>query len=104
MQQFATQKHLITLIVIAAAALWTSDRRLVEMTWFWALAGSLQALLTPHTGSWHFPSDAFLQYYIAHATIVAAALFLVAGLRVKPASGAVGPADGGLGLNGPEIG
>ena len=89
MQQFATQEHLITLIVIAAAALWTSDRRLVEVTWFWALAGSLQALLAPDTGSWPLPSYAFLQYYIVHATIVAAALFLVAGLRVKPAPGAV---------------
>src|ERR1700730_9756242 len=89
MQQFATQKHLITLIVIAAAALWTSDRRLVEVTWFWGLAGCLQALLTPDTGSWHFPSYGFLQYYIAHAAIVAAALFLVAGLSIKPAAGAV---------------
>lgn len=74
---------------VGAAALWTQDRRLAEVTWFWALGGCLQALLTPDTGSSHFPNYGFLQYYIAHAAIVVAALFLVAGLRVKPAAGAV---------------
>src|ERR1700737_2726271 len=74
---------------VAAAALLSQDRRLVEVTWFWGLAGCLQALLTPDTGSRHFPSYGFLQYYIAHAAIMAAALFLVAGLSIKPAAGAV---------------
>lgn len=74
---------------LAAAALWTRRSRLAEVTWFWALGGSLQALLTPDTGAWHFPSYGFLQYYVGHGAIVAAALFLVVGLGLAPQAGAI---------------
>src|SRR5579864_7980770 len=34
-------------IFVAAVALWTRNRMSVEITYFWALAGTIQALLTP---------------------------------------------------------
>ena len=70
-------------IFIAAAALWTRHPLLVELTYFWGLAGTIQALLTPDLPQ-HFPSYPFLQYYIAHGGVVAAALVLVVGLRQHP--------------------
>src|SRR5579864_7994728 len=42
-------------IFVAAVALWTRRRIFVEITYFWALAGTIQALLTPDLPQ-HFPS------------------------------------------------
>ena len=70
-------------ILIAAFALWTRQPLLVELTYFWGLAGSLQGLLTPDLPQ-HFPSYPYFQYYLAHGGVVVAALFLVAGLRLAP--------------------
>lgn len=73
---------------IAAAALWTRNRLLVEVTYFWALTGTLQALLTPDLPQ-HFPSYPYFQYYIAHGGVVAAAFVLVVGMRLHPRPWAV---------------
>ena len=70
-------------IFIAAAALWTGNQLLIEVTYFWGLAGTVQALLTPDLPQ-HFPSYPYFQYYIAHGGVVAAALVLVIGLRRHP--------------------
>jgi len=70
-------------IFIAAVALWTRHPLLIEVTYFWGLAGTIQALLTPDLPQ-HFPSYPYLQYYIAHGGVVAAALVLVVGLRQHP--------------------
>src|SRR5206468_2817543 len=51
-------------IFVAAAALWTRRQVLVEVTYFWGLAGTIQALLTPGLPQ-HFPSYPYVQYYIA---------------------------------------
>jgi len=72
---------------LAAAALWTRRRWLAELLWFWALAGTLQALLTPDIPE-PYPSFLWFQYYAAHGGVVAAALFLVIGLRLAPRPGA----------------
>src|SRR5487761_870646 len=64
--------------VVSAAALWTRQPLLVELTYFWGLAGTANGLITPDVSD-HFPTLGFMQYFIAHGTIVAAALFLVIG-------------------------
>jgi hypothetical integral membrane protein (TIGR02206 family) len=74
--------------VVSAVALWSRQPLFVELTYFWGLAGTANGLVTPDISD-HFPSFAFLQYFIAHGTIVAAALFLVVGLRIAPRSWAV---------------
>jgi hypothetical integral membrane protein (TIGR02206 family) len=74
--------------LVAAAALLTRQRLLVEITYFWGLAGSLQSLLTPDLKvGW--PSLEFVEYVGAHAAIVCAALFLVVGQGLVPRRQAV---------------
>jgi hypothetical integral membrane protein (TIGR02206 family) len=75
-------------IFVAAAALWTRRPLLVETAYFWGLAGTIQALLTPDLPQ-HFPTYPYFQYYIAHGGVVAAALVLVVGLRLYPRPWAV---------------
>ncbi len=74
--------------LIAAAALITRIRTLVELTYFWGLAGTLQSLLTPDLSA-PFPSLVFFEYVLAHAAIVCAALVLVVGERITPGPRAV---------------
>ncbi len=75
-------------IFVAAAALLLRRPLLIEITYFWGLAGTIQALLTPDLPQ-HLPSFPYFQYYVAHGGIVAAALFLVVGLRLWPRTNAV---------------
>lgn len=75
-------------IFIAALALLFRQQLLVEVTYFWGLAGTIQAVITPDLPQ-HFPSFPFFQYYVAHDGIVAAALFLVVGLGQWPRRDAV---------------
>ena len=75
-------------IFIAAFALVLRTQILVEMTYFWGLAGTIQAVITPDLPQ-HFPAFPYFQYYVAHGGIVTAALFLVVGLGRWPRRGAV---------------
>ncbi len=70
-------------IFISAFALVLRKQLLVELTYYWGLAGTIQAVITPDLPQ-HFPSFPFFQYYVAHGGIVAAALFLVVGLGRWP--------------------
>jgi hypothetical integral membrane protein (TIGR02206 family) len=70
-------------IFVSALALWLRRQLLVEITYFWGLAGTIQAIFTPDLPH-HFPSFPFIQYYVAHGGVVAAALFLVVGLGQWP--------------------
>ncbi len=74
--------------VVSAAALLFRKSLLVELTYFWGLAGTANGLITPDIAD-PFPSFLFLQYFIGHGTIVAAALLLVMGLNMAPRQGAV---------------
>lgn len=71
----------------AGVALIWPNRRLVELTWFWALAGTLQGLLTPDQ-LLTFPSYDWFQFYGDHGGVVLAALLLVIGMRLHPERGA----------------
>ena len=73
---------------VAAVACWTQLPLLVELTWFWALAGTLQAIITPDQYT-PFPHLSFDNYVVEHLGIVVAALYLVIGPRIYPRPGAV---------------
>ena len=77
----------VALVVAAVACLFPSWSLGVELTYFWGLSGTLQAVLTPdlHVG---FPSLEFVLFVVGHLGIVLAALYLVAGLRIVPRPGA----------------
>jgi hypothetical integral membrane protein (TIGR02206 family) len=70
-------------VLVAAAACWWRIPVLVELTYFWGLAGTLQGVLTPDL-SIGFPHLVFWQYVVGHLAIVLAALYLVVGMRILP--------------------
>jgi hypothetical integral membrane protein (TIGR02206 family) len=74
--------------VVAAAALWRRAPLLVELTYFWALSASLQAVITPDLGQ-DFPDLLYFTYFAAHSGAIAAACMLVFGARRAPRPGAV---------------
>jgi hypothetical integral membrane protein (TIGR02206 family) len=73
----------VALIVAALACWWPDTSLLVELTYFWGLAGTLQAVATPDL-TVHFPHLEFFEYTVGHLGIVIAALYLVVGLRRRP--------------------
>jgi hypothetical integral membrane protein (TIGR02206 family) len=75
-------------IFVSALALWLRQQLLVEVAYFWGLAGTIQAIITPDLPQ-HFPTFPFIQYYVAHGGVVAAALLLVVGLGQWPRPRAV---------------
>jgi hypothetical integral membrane protein (TIGR02206 family) len=74
--------------LVAAAALWARRQVLVDLLYFWACAGTVQALVTPWVTE-PFPHLLYWQYYAGHGGVVVAALLLVVGLRMAPGPGAV---------------
>lgn len=80
----------LTDLVSAAGitALLTRRRLLVELTYFWALTASLQAVLTPDLAQ-RFPSIFYFTYFTYHVGVIVAAVFLVFGSRLYPRAGAV---------------
>ncbi|MGH9299196.1 MAG: TIGR02206 family membrane protein, partial [Acidimicrobiales bacterium] len=75
-------------VLVAAAACWWRIPVLVELTYFWGLAGTLQAVITPDLGV-GFPRLGFFQYLVGHLGIVTGALVLVVGLRIEPRARAI---------------
>ena len=78
----------VALIVAAIACWWPQWSLAVELTYFWGLAGTLQAVVTPDLSA-GFPQREFFMFVVGHLGIVIAALFLVIGLRLEPRPGAV---------------
>lgn len=76
-------------VVIAAVACWFPQVAwAVELTYFWGLAGTLQAVTTPDLNV-GFPHLLFWEFVLGHLGIVVAAVFLVVGLRHRPRPGSV---------------
>jgi len=68
------------------ALLWPGQKSF-EVAYFWALCGTLQALVTPDC-KYEFPDAQFTLFFVYHGGIIAAVLYLVFGhgLRPVPAS------------------
>lgn len=65
------------------AALLTRRRAFYEPAYFWGLAGTFQAILTPNLDV-TFPHFRFLSYFIVHSGIVIGVLFLTFGMGFRP--------------------
>jgi hypothetical integral membrane protein (TIGR02206 family) len=78
--------------VVAALALWNPRPSLrFELTYFWGLTASAQAVLTPGlSADEDFSSFIYWQYFATHSGVVVAALFLAFGLGLTPRRGAIG--------------
>jgi hypothetical integral membrane protein (TIGR02206 family) len=68
---------------IAPFALWMQSPLLVEWTYFWGLAGGIQAVVTP-TVTQRFPHLGFMQYVVLHNGVIVAAIVMVVALRIAP--------------------
>jgi hypothetical integral membrane protein (TIGR02206 family) len=75
-------------VLVAATACWWRIPLVVELTYFWGLAGTLQAVITPDLNV-GFPHLVFFEYLTGHLGIVLAALFLVIGMGIHPRPGSV---------------
>ena len=68
-------------------ALLTSDSRATGPAWFFALSGTLPALITPELNV-TFPHVRFIVYFLEHGLTVITPLVLVIGLGIVPRAGA----------------
>jgi len=64
-------------------ALLTSGQKSYELAYFWALAGTLQGIVTPDIPD-DFPSFRFIEFSLFHGGIIAAVLFLTVGVKMRP--------------------
>lgn len=74
--------------IVTSLALFTKNRILAELSYFWVMAGSFQGVLTPDL-SVSFPHIYFFIFFIAHSGLVISALYVVLGLELPPRKGAV---------------
>jgi hypothetical integral membrane protein (TIGR02206 family) len=70
-----------TFMVVIAC--FTRHAGLIRITYFFALAGTLQAILTPDIRV-NFPEPRFISFFVSHCGIVISALYLTFGLKIYP--------------------
>jgi hypothetical integral membrane protein (TIGR02206 family) len=70
---------------VIVVALWTGNKRWLEIAYFWGIGGTLQALLTPNL-RYAFPDLRFISFFVAHSGIIIGIVFLmlVYGFRPTP--------------------
>ena len=64
------------------ALVWPGQKSF-EVAYFWALCGTLQALITPDC-KYEFPDAQFTLFFVYHGGIIAAVLYLVFGRGLRP--------------------
>ena len=64
------------------ALVWPGQKSF-ELAYFWALCGTLQALITPDC-VYDFPDAQFLLFFVYHGGIIASVLYLTLGLKMRP--------------------
>ncbi len=74
-------------LVLAVATLVVPRRAAAEVVYFWAVSGTLLAMLTPEL-AWSFPRWEFVVFFGLHGLVLVAALVLVFGLGFRPRPGA----------------
>ncbi|TGK07229.1 TIGR02206 family membrane protein [Leptospira semungkisensis] len=74
--------------IVTSLALFSRNRTLAELSYFWVMAGSFQGVLTPDL-SVGFPHIYFFIFFIAHSGLVISALYAVFGLGLIPRKGAI---------------
>jgi len=70
---------------VIIVALWTGNRRWLEIAYFWGIGGTLQAIITPNL-RFGFPDIGFISFFVAHSGIIIGIVFLmlVYGFRPGP--------------------
>lgn len=61
---------------VIVVALWTGNRRWLEVAYFWGIGGTLQAIITPNL-VFGFPDLRFISFFVAHSGIIIGIIFLM---------------------------
>jgi hypothetical integral membrane protein (TIGR02206 family) len=63
-------------MLVIIVALWTGNRRWLEVAYFWGIGGTLQAIITPNL-QFGFPDLRFISFFVAHSGIIIGIVFLM---------------------------
>ncbi len=63
--------------------MWNPSYRIYEILYFWILAGTLQAIITPHLFN-GFPHFIFIKYWVVHAGLVVYIIYATVVFDFKP--------------------
>ena len=69
--------------VATVVTLFWPNQRTYELAYFWALAGTLQGMMTPDV-VFDFPEIQFVLFFVFHGGIIASVLYLTFGLKMRP--------------------
>lgn len=75
-------------VYLVVLTLWRRGQSVYEVAYFWGLAGTAQAILTPNITS-DFPTYQFMQYFLTHGGIVIGAVYATWALGMRPQQGSV---------------
>lgn len=75
-------------MVTVIVALLTGWRGWSEVSYFWGIGGTFQAILTPNL-QFGFPDIRFLSFFVGHCGIVAGVIYLLIARRFRPTLGSV---------------
>jgi hypothetical integral membrane protein (TIGR02206 family) len=70
-------------VIMTVIALATHWRFPFEFAYFFGLAGTLQALVTPDL-PFGFPSESFFQFFVGHGGIIIAVAYLISAFALRP--------------------
>jgi hypothetical integral membrane protein (TIGR02206 family) len=76
-------------MVTVIVALIANRRGWIELSYFWGIAGTFQAILTPNLQV-NFPDIRAISFFISHCTIVVGVIYLLIARRFRPTLGSVG--------------
>ncbi len=62
--------------IISAIMFACKSYPLYEIVYFWGMAGSLEALITPDLGIYAFPHFVFFEFFLSHGSIIILCLFM----------------------------
>lgn len=69
--------------------MWNPSYRVHEILYFWILAGTVQAIITPHLFN-GFPNYIFIKYWMVHAGLVVYAVYATQVFNFKPTFRSIG--------------
>ena len=75
-------------MIVIIGALWTGNRRWLEVAYFWGIGGTLQAIITPNL-RFGFPDLRFISFFVAHSGIIIGIVFLMLVYGFRPRAIAV---------------
>ena len=72
-------------MIVIIGALWSGNRRWLEVAYFWGIGGTLQAILTPNL-RFGFPDLRFISFFVAHSGIIIGIVFLMLIYGFRPSA------------------